>query len=138
METFTIGELSRRSEVKIPTIRYYESIDLLPQPLRTESNRRLYTQNTLRQLNFIRRARDLGFDIEAIKQLQSLLEDPSQPCANAHEIAEHRLQDVEDKLKQLQDLKKKLLKMVSCGRHQNIEHCAIIETLDHPKDAASF
>ncbi|TKB48582.1 MAG: MerR family DNA-binding transcriptional regulator, partial [Mesorhizobium sp.] len=58
----TIGEAARRSGVKVPTIRYYEQIDLLPAPARTEANRRHYEAADLRRLAFIRHARELGFD----------------------------------------------------------------------------
>jgi DNA-binding transcriptional MerR regulator len=131
MNYFPIGELSKLSQVKVPTIRYYESIGLLPEPIRTSGNRRVYTEDSLRRLNFIRRARELGFDGQAIRQLQDLLEDPSQPCENAHSIAEHRLQEIEEKLTQLQELKSRLLDMTSCGNHTNIESCTIMERLDH-------
>ena len=65
----TIGELSRQAEVKIPTIRYYEQIGLMAEPVRTEGQQRRYGFNDVRRLNFIRHARELGFEVEAIRQL---------------------------------------------------------------------
>ena len=68
----SIGEASRSSGVKVPTIRYYEQIGLLPAPPRTESNRRTFDARDLRRLAFIRHARELGFEIDAIRTLLTL------------------------------------------------------------------
>ena len=83
----SIGELSRRTGVKQPTIRYYEQIDLLQAPERSEGNQRRYGQRAVDRLTFIRHARDLGFQLEAIRDLLSLTDDPSQSCAAADAIA---------------------------------------------------
>lgn len=80
---FAIGEAARQSGVKVPTIRYYEQIGLLPAASRSEGNRRLYDRRDLDRLAFIRHARELGFEVEAIRTLLSLQDDPEQPCAAA-------------------------------------------------------
>ena len=67
MENVPIGEAARQSGVKAPTIRFYEQIGLLPAPPRSEGNRRQYNGNDLRRLTFIRHARELGFEIDAIR-----------------------------------------------------------------------
>ena len=72
LQDVPIGEAARRSGVKVPTIRYYEQIGLLPAPPRTEGNRRHYDAADLRRLAFIRHARELGFEIEAIRALLTL------------------------------------------------------------------
>ena len=87
MTEMPFGEISRRSQVKVPTIRYYEQIGLLPPPPRSEGNRRLYGSRDLRRLSFIRHARDLGFEIDAIRTLLTLQDNPNQPCAEADGIA---------------------------------------------------
>ena len=94
MGEITIGEAARRSGVKVPTIRYYEQIGLLPQPPRTTSNRRLYGSADLSRLAFIRHARELGFEIEAIRTLLQLQESPGQSCAAVDTIAKARLAEV--------------------------------------------
>jgi DNA-binding transcriptional MerR regulator len=137
MSIFPIGELSRLSRVKVPTIRYYETIGLLPEPKRTASNRRIYNLESLRQLNFIRRSREMGFHIEAIRQLQALLEDPDQPCENAHRIAEDRLHEIDEKITQLNALKSRLRAMVHDGCHTEVKTCALIEGLEHDKAEAA-
>ena len=86
MRDLTIGALSKRTGVKVPTIRYYEQIGLMPPVPRTESGRRSYGGDDLKRLGFIRHARNLGFEIEEIRQLIALAGDPAQPCADADEI----------------------------------------------------
>jgi DNA-binding transcriptional MerR regulator len=81
--TLLIGAAARASGVKIPTIRYYEQIGLVPAPLRTHSNRRRYTDAELRRLASIRHARELGFEIEAIRALLALQDNPDHPCEAA-------------------------------------------------------
>ena len=96
-----IGEAARRSGVKVPTIRFYEQIGLLPAPPRSEGNRRQYGPGELRRLAFIRHARELGFETQAIRALLTLQDDPSQPCATADAIAKARLGEVEQRIRSL-------------------------------------
>lgn len=80
MQEISIGEAARHSGVKPPTIRYYEQIGLLPAPPRSEGNRRLYDATDLRRLAFIRHARELGFEIDAIRALLSLQDARTNPA----------------------------------------------------------
>ena len=132
MHGVPIGEAARKSGVKAPTIRYYEQIGILPAPGRTESQRRLYNVTDLRRLAFIRHARELGFDIDAIRTLLSLQDDPDQSCAAADEIAHARLAEVEQRITRLLSLKAELERMlVSCAVGR-VADCRVIETLsDH-------
>jgi DNA-binding transcriptional MerR regulator len=127
-----IGEAARQSGVKVPTIRYYEQIGLLPAPNRSEGNRRHYEASDLRRLAFIRHARELGFEIEAIRTLLTLQDNPSQPCATADAIAQARLAEVDQRLRSLTALKVELEHMVEGCRHGNVCECRVIEVLaDH-------
>lgn len=129
-----IGVLSRESGVKIPTIRYYEEIGLLPPPVRSEGNRRLYPQGAVRRLRFIRHARQLGFEIESIRRLSALTENPAQPCGEAHRLARQHLAEVEEKIARLTALREELLHMVGDCTHHRIGDCGVIEVLeDHAK-----
>jgi DNA-binding transcriptional MerR regulator len=85
-----IGQAARQSGVKVPTIRYYEQIGLLPAPPRSEGNRRQYDADDLRRLAFIRHARELGFETDAIRALLALQDEPDQSCASADQIARAR------------------------------------------------
>lgn len=129
--SLTIGELSRQAQVKIPTIRYYEQIGLLPTPARTEGQQRRYSSAEVRQLNFIRHARELGFEVEAIRQLLGLANDPDRSCGEVHDITRAHLDDVNDKIARLIALRDELEAMVACD-HKRISECRIIEVLaDH-------
>lgn len=131
-EGITIGEAARQSGVKVPTIRYYEQIGLLTAPARSQGNRRHYTSADLRRLTFVRHARELGFDIEAIRTLLQLQDDPSQPCAAADAIATARLAEVEQRLLSLGALKAELELMIEGCRHGHVGQCRVIEVLaDH-------
>lgn len=127
-----IGEAARVTGVKVPTIRYYEAVGLLPEPPRTEGNRRLYGEAHLKRLAFIRHARELGFEVDAIRTLLDLQDDPGQSCSPADSIARRRLRDVEARIVRLTALKAELERMIencSCG---TIADCRVIETLsDH-------
>jgi DNA-binding transcriptional MerR regulator len=125
----SIGELSRRAAVKVPTIRYYEQIGLMPETGRTEGKQRRYGRMAVARLAFIRHARELGFEVDAIRTLLSLQDDPDQSCARADEIAKARLVEVENRIASLKALRKELQKMVeecACGR---VGECRVIETL---------
>jgi DNA-binding transcriptional MerR regulator len=127
-----IGEAARLSGVKIPTIRYYEQIGLLRPPARSEAGRRHFAPAELRRLAFIRHARELGFEIEAIRTLLALQDDPHQPCATADAIARARLAEVEARIRSLQALKAELETMVETCRHGAVADCRVIEVLaDH-------
>jgi len=128
----SIGELSRRTGVKRPTIRYYEQIEMLPEPDRNGGNQRLYDQDTVDRLTFIRHARELGFPLEAIRDLLSLTDDPAQSCAAADAIARAQLADVQRRLARLQALKQELDRMVKQCAGGSIADCRVIEVLgDH-------
>ena len=128
----TIGEAARLSAVKVPTIRYYEEIGLLPAPPRTEGGRRAYAASDIDRLAFIRHARELGFEIEAIRALLKLQDDPAQSCAAADAIARDRLIEVERRIASLTALREELLRMVEGCSHGHVAACRVIETLaDH-------
>lgn len=128
----SIGETSRRCGVKVPTIRYYEQIGLLPPPPRTEGNRRSFDEANLRRLAFIRHARELGFEIEAIRTLLTLQDNPHQPCGTADTIARARLAEVTQRIESLQALKAELNVMIESCRHGKVADCRVIEVLaDH-------
>lgn len=129
MHGVPIGEASRAARIKIPTIRYYEEIGLLPAPDRTERMRRVYLPADIRRLAFIRHARELGFDVEAIRTLLALQDDPHQSCAAADETARSRLAEVDRRIASLQALRNELLRMVAGCATGRVEQCRVIETL---------
>ena len=130
---FSIGELSKRTKVKVPTIRYYEEMGLLAAPERTEGNQRRYDAAGLERLSFVRHARDLGFSIEAISSLIELQEHPDRSCHAATEIVASQLADVRAKLRKLSALKKELARMAKgCDEDRVSEDCYVLASLsDH-------
>ncbi len=130
---FSIGELSRRTNVKVPTIRYYEESGLLDAPERTEGNQRRYDAAGLERLRFIKHARDLGFSIEAIAALIELQGHPDRSCAEATDIASSQLSDVRAKIKRLRALEKELVRISKgCEGDGVSEDCYVLASLaDH-------
>jgi DNA-binding transcriptional MerR regulator len=129
-----IGQLAKATGVKVPTVRYYEQIGLMPAPPRTDGNRRLYATADAHRLTFIRHARELGFEIDAIRTLLTLQDDPGQSCAAADIIARARLGEVEQRIASLQALKIELERMVEGCSHGHVAQCRVIEVLaDHGK-----
>ena len=126
---YAIGEAARATGVKVPTIRYYEGIGLMPPVPRNAGNRRLYDAAGLRRLAFIRHARELGFDVEAIRTLLSLQDQPGQSCAAADAIARARLVEVDERIARLTALRAELERMVAQCARGRIDECRVIETL---------
>lgn len=130
---FSIGEISKRAKVKVPTIRYYEEMGLLAEAERTEGNQRRYDKAGLQRLSFIRHARDLGFSIEAISSLIELQEHPDRSCEAANDIATAQLADVRSKIKRLTLLEKELTRISNgCDGQGVSESCYVLASLaDH-------
>jgi Cu(I)-responsive transcriptional regulator len=123
------GELARRTDTKIETIRYYERIGLLPSPTRTSGNYRSYARPHLERLSFIRRGRNLGFSLDEIRELLRLSDDRSQPCAEVDRIARLHLAEVERKLADLAALRTELEQLISRCQHGTVAECQIIGAL---------
>jgi DNA-binding transcriptional MerR regulator len=131
MKTIPIGELSRQTGVKVPTIRYYESVGLLPPPVRTESNRRLYGPPSVKRLRFIRHARELGFEVDAIRQILDLSDQPEHSCAAADAIARRHLAEINSRIKRLGALKREVQRMIVECAQGRIAECRVIDVLTH-------
>ena len=132
MQGHSIGELARRTGVKVPTIRYYEQIGLLPEPPRTSGQQRRYGPRELARLNFIRHSRELGFSVEAIRELIELSGKPNQTCEGADVLARRHLAEVERRIEQLDLLRSELKRMVRECAHGKVCECRVIQILaDH-------
>jgi len=125
----TIGDLSKATATKVETIRYYERIGLLAAPDRTSGNYRAYKKSDLDRLSFIRRARDLGFGLEQVRELLGLSDQKQRSCEAVDVIARDHLADVDRKLADLKALRRELdsiIRHCGCG---TIAECRIIEAL---------
>lgn len=125
----TIGTLSRQTGVKIPTIRYYEQMGLMAAAERSEGNQRRYVSRDRDRLSFIKHARDLGFTIDAIRELLELSAHPEQPCADADHIAIRQLQSVREKIAKLQTLETELGRIATCCHGDHIKDCYVLQSL---------
>lgn len=124
-----IGELARRTGCNIDTIRYYEKVGMLAPPMRTEAGYRLYGDDDVRRLSFIRRARELGFQPEEVRAMLRLSDEQSQPCAEVMGVARSHLADVRSKVADLQAIEAELeILVVKCEKGLSAT-CPLIETL---------
>lgn len=101
---YSIGKAAELSGVGIETIRYYEREGIVPPPVRTGSGRRIYDDDGVSRLRFIRRCRDLGFPIGEIRMLLSLATDRQRACAEVRTISERHLESVRQKIRDLVEL----------------------------------
>ncbi len=105
---FSIGQLSKRTGVKVPTIRYYEEMGLIENAGRTAGNQRRYSQAGLDRLHFIRHCRDLGLHLDDIRTLIQLEGKGGDVCPESHAIAERHLADIRHRIARLQALEAEL------------------------------
>lgn len=127
-----IGALSRATGIKVPTIRYYEKIGLVPEGERNRGNQRRYDREDVDRLRFIRHARDLGFDIASIRELLAMSAAPQDSCHDVDSIAREHLAEVERRIQQLEALRDELARMISECSHGRICDCNVINVLaDH-------
>jgi Cu(I)-responsive transcriptional regulator len=124
-----IGELASATKTKVETVRYYEQIGLLAPPARTAANYRSYGSDHLARLSFIRRARDLGFSLQAVRELLTLNDDKAKACEAVDLIARAHLKDVERKIIDLSELRSELKRMLESCSQGTVGECKIIETL---------
>ena len=128
-----IGQLSEQAECKIETIRYYERIDLLSEPNRSEGDYRIYDENHLKRLVFIRRSRRLGFTIEEIRELLKLVDGGSYTCNDVKSITMEHVQNIRQKIADLKKLEKTLTHIASLCVGGATPKCPIIDTLFESK-----
>ncbi len=128
--SLTIGAVAKRVGVAIDTIRYYEREGLLPEPQRRASGYRSYGAGTIAQLRFIRRAKELGFTLEEIRELLALSADRQRGVKAVKQRAEKRLAAIEQRIAELQRVRDGLAELVaSCPGHGAPEHCPILRAL---------
>jgi DNA-binding transcriptional MerR regulator len=118
-----IGEVSRQTGLSVHTIRFYEAEGLLREPARTNSGYRVFSPQTVDQLYFIRKAQELGFSLDEIRELQVLRDRSTSPCSHVKSLVEEKLASVRGKLRQLEAMKKDLRRVLSeCRRELKQRH----------------
>ena len=125
-----IGQLAQHAGVAIDTVRYYERQGLLPPPQRRASGYRQYGEQDISRLRFIRRAKELGFSLQEIQDLLRLSGNQDADRAEVRALAQHRLADIERKLRELEAMRATLANLVGhCSGHGSLDGCPIIESL---------
>jgi Cu(I)-responsive transcriptional regulator len=125
----TIGQLGAAAKTKVETIRYYERIGLLPKPRRTDGNYRSFAPEHISQLAFIRRARELGFSIENVRELLNLAGERNTSCAEIDRIARRHLATVETKISSLKRLRDELHDTIEACSGGRVAECKIVKSL---------
>jgi MerR family copper efflux transcriptional regulator len=130
MQTMTIGRLAKEAGVNIDTIRYYERHGLLPRAARRESGYREYSRDDVARLSFVRRAKELGFSLTDIAELLSLSADRHNGVRGVKRKAEQRVADVEQKIRELQRVRRGLKKLIAaCPGQGELATCPIVAAL---------
>jgi DNA-binding transcriptional MerR regulator len=112
MSKFKIGALAKRTGTNVPTIRYYEEIELLRPADRQAGGQRVYGDDDAKRLTFIRRCRDFGFSIEQVRSFVALVQNPQSSCMHARDMAEAHLATVRAKLAELRALERSIAAFV--------------------------
>jgi len=126
--TFPIGELSRQTGVNIETIRYYERVKMLPTPPRTEGGRRVYEAAQLHTLKFIRRSRELGFTLNEVRNLLSLVEG-GHTCSEVKAATLSHLTTIRAKIADLRRMERTLAETAALCKEGDTQHCPIVDAL---------
>ena len=125
----TRGELAKRSGCHLETVRYYEKIGLLPPPERSAGGHRLYKGDDQRRLRFILRSRELGFSIDEIRSLLSLVDSRTYTCGEIHDLTINHLSSVQQKIADLKRLKHTLAQISNECSGGAVPDCPIIDAL---------
>lgn len=125
----TIGTLARRTGTKVQTIRYYEQIGLMAEPERTQGGQRRYDDAGLDRLAFIRHSRQLGFSLDAIRELLELSDHPDKSCSEVDSIARRQLHQIEQRIARLDALRTELGRMISECSGGKLNDCRVLEVL---------
>jgi MerR family mercuric resistance operon transcriptional regulator len=129
LKPITRGVLAHQSSVNSETIRYYEKIGLMPHPARSAGGHRLYDDDHLKRLVFIRRCRELGFSLDEIKNLLGLVDTGEYSCDEVKLRTEAHLKDVQQKLRDLKKMEGLLKDLVAECSNGKLSSCPIVEAL---------
>ena len=129
VQRMTRSVIAERTGVHIETVRYYERIGLLPAPPRSEGGHRIYDEDLLRRLNFIRRCRELGFTLDEVRGLLLLVDGGDYTCGEVEVLTIAHLGKVRRKLADLKRMEKVLREMIARCEGGEVPECPVIEAL---------
>jgi Cu(I)-responsive transcriptional regulator len=128
-----IGEAAKSSGVSAKMIRYYEETALIPPVARSEAGYRVYSDQDVHMLRFIRRARDLGFSVEGIRELLGLWRDRNRHSADVKRLAMAHVSELRQKIRELEDMASTLDALAACCHGNDRPDCPILSELETPK-----
>ena len=126
----TIGQAAARAGVNVQTLRYYERRGLLPRPSRRQSGYRDVTDDSVRIVRFVKRAQGLGFTLDEVQELLRLRRERARDRRRVRGVAERRLEQVEQKIAELQGIRDALRHLLHACRHGGTVECPILEALE--------
>lgn len=129
LRNYSIGNLAKRTGVKVVTIRYYEKIGMLPEPPRSEGGQREYDNNHLRRLSFIKRSRELGFSLAEVRALLQLEHTAEASCDEVKALTLEHIDDIRSKIADLKRMERVLKEMAAQCDQGTISGCPILDTL---------
>ncbi len=131
MERMTIGKLAKKADVSTDTIRFYEKCRLIAEPARTESNYRLYPEEDVIRIRFIKRAKNLGFTLSEVGKLLSMQHSPSASKADVKQRFERKIKSVQQKIDDLSRILNALEHLAAtCDGQGPIDDCMILHALE--------
>lgn len=131
MTTLSIGQVAKRTGLGIDTLRYYEREKLIPPPQRGHSGYRRYTAEIVERISFIQRAKTLGFTLSEISELLNLRSNPERGAAEVKQKALAKIEDIENKIKHLEEMRKELIALAkSCRGNGGGDGCAILAGIE--------
>ena len=130
----TISQVARLAGVGVETVRFYEREGLTPQPVRPDSGYRDYPPETVSRIQFIRRAKELGFSLKQIGELLTLSGEPTSSCADVKRQAEAKIDEIEGRIANLLRMKRALGQVAErCSGDGPRERCPILDALGGEK-----
>jgi MerR family mercuric resistance operon transcriptional regulator len=127
---YRVGEIAQKCNVNKETLRYYERRGLIPKPSRTNAGYRLYPEETVHRLKFIKRMQDLGFSLAEIDKLLGVVDQDDARCSDMYHFVCQKIEEVQEKIRDLERIEHMLLDLKErCPDDQSLYECPIIETL---------
>lgn len=136
MTQLTVGKLAKAGGIGVEAVRYYEKRGLLPKPERLPSGYRVYSEETINRVRFIKRAQELGFTLEEISELLALTENSDADCGDVCERAQEKLSDIKQRIDDLAGMQKALKKIADyCpGKGKPLSECSIMQHFHGEKE----
>jgi len=131
---YRISELAEKCSINKETIRYYERIGLLSEPSRTNAGYRLYSDDTVNRIHFIKQIKDLGFSLAEINKLLGVVDKDSERCRDMNDFVIQKIDEVQNKISDLKRIELMLINLKECcPDEKSLHECPIIETLMNDK-----